>query len=165
MAKKSKMTNYVIKGIAGACAFLASMMLICPVLIGTSSVAGVSSSTRTQNLFDIWEFGLDGASADYAIMTICFSIMFFLGLIMAVMFVLNMFVNSKLIDKILMVAGIVFAILAVVGLICAFVYGGSNSESAMGVKISISAGVGAILATIFSVATCAMSFAEKSLTK
>lgn len=156
MAKKSKMTNYVVKGIAAVCAFLASMMLICPVWASTLEILGVSKTTSF-NLFNIWDIGLDGAPADYTIMTICFSIAFFLGLIMAVLFVLNMFVNNKLIDKILMVAGVVFAVLAVVGLICDFVYCGSAS--------SLGVGVGAILATIFSVAAGAMTFAEKSLTK
>lgn len=164
MAKKSKMTNFIVKGIAAACAFLASMMLICPVVAATMSGAGLKQTTN-MNLFDIWDNGLKDAPADYTIMTICFSIVFFLGLIMAVLFILNMFLNNQLIDKILMIAGIAFAVLAVVGLICAFVYGGSNSESVAGMKLSISAGVGAILATIFSVAAAAMTFAEKSLCK
>ncbi len=164
MAKKSKMTNFIVKGVAAVCTFLASMMLICPVVAATMSAAGLKQSTN-MNLFDIWDNGLKDAPADYTIMTICFSIVFFLGLIMAILFVLNMFLNNQLIDKILMIAGIAFAVLAVVGLICAFVYGGSNSESVAGMKVSISAGVGAILATIFSVAAAAMTFAEKSLSK
>lgn len=158
MAKKSNMTNYIVKGVAAVCAFLASMMLICPVITATMTVLGVKS-TANVNLFDLWDAGLKDAPADYTIMTICFSIVFFIGLIMAVLFVLNMFLNSQLINKILMIAGIAFAVLAVVGLICAFVYCGGQEIGDYG------AGVGAILATIFSVAAAAMTFAEKSLCK
>jgi len=153
MAKKSNMTNYIVKGVAAVCAFLASMMLICPLFLNKISSA---------NLFDCWEhtkelFDLYGTS--YAMMTVVFSIVFFLALIVAVLFVLNMFMNNKLVDKILMIAGIALAVLAVVGLVCAFVFCGTDIAKAGNLGV----GAGAILATIFAIAAAAMTFAEKSL--
>lgn len=155
MAKKSKMTNFIVKGISAVCAFLASMMLICPLYLNKVGSANLFDCLdHTEELFDLY-------GTSYAMMTIVFAIVFFVGLIMAVMFILNMFLNNKLIDKILVIVGVAFALLAVAGLICTFVFCGTDIAKLANWGV----GVGAILATIFAVASCAMTFAEKSLCK
>lgn len=164
--KKTDKTNVIVKGVAAVCAFLASMMLICHVFVMSTEATNVSTG---YNLFKCWEVGLDGAPTEFALMTICFSIAFFLGLVLAILFVANIFFDNKLIEKILMIAAIVFAVVIIVGLICTFVYA-SNTTSTVEVDtatigFTTSVGIGAILTTIFGVATAAMIFAGKALKK
>lgn len=160
----SKTMTYVFKGLIVVCALLASLMLICPIVASTASATGVSK-TQTINLFDCWDAGLKDAPADFAIMTICYSVVFFLGIIIAVLALLSIFVDNKILNTIIKVLAIALAVLAIVGLICNFVYAGSDdlNASIMGAKLASAIGAGSILFTIFSVATAGLVMAEKSL--
>lgn len=159
----SKTMQYVMKGITIVAALLAALLLIAPFMTQTVEVMG-KSVTEGANLFDAWDAGLEHASADFVIMVICYSIVFFLGLIMAVLALVGMFAKGDLIDKILKIAGIVLAVLAIVGLICNFVYVNSfSSGDAVVASYQVAIGVGGILSAIFSVIAAAMVYAEKAL--
>ena len=146
----SKTMNYVFKGLTAVAGLLSALMLICPIM--SSKALGISVNA---NLFDCWDWGLDGAPADYTIMIICYSIVFFLGLILAVLALVTMFVDNKVLNMIVKVLAIALVVIVIVGLICNFVY----INSIDGVSI----GAGSILTTIFSVATAGLVFAEKAL--
>lgn len=161
----SKTMQYVYKGGIAVAALLASLMLILPMLVANAEVLGAKISEGS-NIFDAWETGLDGQETSIIITTICYSIVFFLGLILAVVAVLSMFVDNKIFSMILKISAIVLAVLAIVGLICNFVYlGGKEVElmKTMGMKISI--GAAGIVSAIFSVATAGLIWAEKALVK
>lgn len=149
MSKKAKTSHYIIKGITVVAALLAALLLIAPF------VASDIVSSASMNIFDGWDIGLKNAPADYAIMLVCYSIVFFLGLIVAVLALLSIFVDNKLISQLIKVLAIVLAVLAVVGLICNFVYIGDAN--------TVSVGAGGIVSTIFAVVTAAMVYAEKAL--
>lgn len=150
--EKSK-TNFIVKGVAAACAFLTSMMLLCAV---------ISNSFGNANLFDCWDGDImEMYGTSFSLMVVCFAVAFFLGLVMAVAFVINMFMNNAKIEKILHIAGIVLAVAVVAGLVCTFVFCGTDHGRAA----KFGAGIGAILATVFGVATCAMTFAGRALKK
>ena len=88
-------------------------------------------------------------------MVICYSVVFFLGLILAVLAVLSIFVDNKIIDMILKIGAIVLAVLAIVGLICNFVI----------IEEPVVIGAAGIVSAIFSVATAGLIWAEKALVK
>ena len=146
MSKNSKTTHYIIKGVIIVAALLAALLLIAPFM---------ANKLGSMNLFDAWDIGLKDAPADYAIMTICYSVVFFAGIVIALLGLLSMFVDNKLLNQIIKILAIVLAVLAIVGLICNFVYVDSI--------ISMGVGVGTILSTIFAVITAAMVYAEKAL--
>ena len=149
----SKTMQYVYKGGIAVAALLASLMLLLPYIVATMEI-GFVSATIKPNLFDAWEVGLDGADADAIIMVICYSVVFFLGLILAVASIISMFIDNELFNMILKVAAVILAVLAIVGLICNFV----AIEGA-------SIGAAGIVSAIFSVATAGLIWAEKSLVK
>lgn len=155
MAKKSKMMNYVMKGIIAVVAVMASLLLLAPLY--QNSYAG-------NHLFDCWD-NYDSLSklfgTSFNMMTVLFSIVFFLGILIALSYVANMFLRNKTFASVLRIASLVLAVLAVVGLICAFALCGTDAGKA--VKLGV--GAGAIISTICSVATCALAFAEKALAK
>lgn len=153
MSKNAKTSNYIIKGIIVVAALVAALLLIAPVM-----VADLGITSKGFNLFDIWDAGLKDAPADYVIMTICYSVVFFAGLIVAVLALLSMFVDNKLLNQIAKILVVILAVLAIVGLICNFVYINGDIES----KI-YAIGAGGIVSTIFAVVTAAMVYAEKAL--
>ena len=153
MSKNSKTTHYIIKGVIIVAALLAALLLIAPIM-----VADLGLTTKGFNLFDVWDGGLKDAPADYVIMTICYSVVFFAGIIVALLALLSMFVDNKLLNQITKILAVVLAVLAIVGLICNFVYINGDIES----KI-YAIGAGGIVSTVFAVITAAMVYAEKSL--
>lgn len=146
----SKTMQYIYKGGIAVAALLASLMLILP--FQTMDMMGISITT---NLFDAWEVGLNGAGADVIIMTICYSVVFFLGIILAILAVLGMFVDNALLNKIFKIVAIVMAVLAIVGLICNFVM----------IEKPMTIGAAGIVSAIFAVATAGLIMAEKALIK
>ncbi len=164
MSKNKSIMNYVIKGIIIVGALITSLLLIAPFMTQT-----IANKTVGFNLFDAWDVGLENASADYAITIICYSIVFFLGIIIAVLALLSIFVDNSLLNKIIKFLAIILAIVVIVGLICNFVYVNANAtidiplggEYETGLKI----GAGGIISAIAGILTTAMVFAEKSLRK
>lgn len=146
----SKTMNYVFKGLTAVAGLLSALMLICPIVSAKS--LGISIK---HNLFDYWDLGLKDAPADYTIMTICYSIVFFLGLILAVLALVEMFVDNKILNMIVKVLAIALVVIVIVGLVCNFVYVNGYE--------GVSIGAGSILTAIFSVATAGLVFAEKAL--
>ena len=161
----SKTTQYVLKGVVIVAALLASLLLIAPYIVSTIDAGVLGSVSKGANVFDNWEHSMEGQPAELIIMTICYSIVFFLGLIMAVLALVGMFIKPELIGKILKIVGIVLAVLAIVGLICNFVYVNGQQElipdASSGFSLGI--GVGGILSAIFSVIAAATVYAEKAL--
>lgn len=153
MSKKSKTTNYIVKGVIIVAALLAALLLIAPFM-----TIDLGIKTEGFNLFDAWDGGLKDAPADYSIMIICYSVVFFAGIIVALLGLLSMFVDNKVLNQIMKILAVVLAILAIVALICNFVYVNGDLESKF-----YAIGAGGIVSTIFAVITAAMVFAEKSL--
>jgi len=161
----SKTMQYVYKGGIAVAALLASLMLLLPYIVASAELLGAKVSEGT-NIFDAWEVGLDGAETSMIMAVICYSVVFFLGLILAVLAVLSIFVDNKIISMIFKVVAIVLAVLAIVGLVCNFVYLGSDDvELAKQFGTTVSIGAAGIVSAIFSVATAGLIWAEKSLVK
>ena len=150
----SKTMQYVYKGGIAVAALLASLMLLLNFMQLT-----VLNVTEGMNIFDFWGKDMEGAPTSLIIMLICYSAAFFLGFIVAVLAVLSIFVDNKILSLITKIAAIVLAVLAIVGLVCNFVVVGDGIFEAFDI------GAAGIVSAIFSVATAGLIWAEKALVK
>jgi len=157
-SKDSKVALLPIIGCAVA--VVAALMLLLPVMVGTMKLTDTSMDAT---IFDNIEALLDGAEGTtlMTITTIAYYLMHLGAIVAAVLFGICIFVKNDGILKIAKIISLVVAGLGVIGLIFNFIALGDLTEDMKLIGIEYSVGIGAILATVFSVGLAACSYVIK----